>query len=270
MPFVQAADKRLEYLERGSGDDNVILIHGAGSSALIWDTVQTQMAAAGFRTVAISLPGAGRSDHPADSTAYSPDSYAVDIKHALDRLHITRFAIVGHSLGVSNVLSLVDDHGMGLDVQAMIMIAGGGGGPREAPSPDEIEKIRSSWPEPDPSKENERHTTWEKLHMGLTQEIRDALWMDIQSNPFERAFGQRISARKDRTAFLNKTDIPTLVISGDNDSVVPLTLTLEMYPKLKSTVRHLHVMHGIEHYPNAETPNEVSRAIIGFLLANTG
>ena len=148
------------------------------------------------------------------------------------------------------------------------MIAGGGGGLRQAPSAEEIEKIRSSWPKPDPAKADERRATWEKLHMGLTHDIRTALWTDIESNPFERAFGQRISARKDRTAFLNNTNIPTLVISGDRDSVVPLALTLDMYPKLKSTVRHLHVMHGIDHYPNAETPAEVSRVIVEFLLGH--
>ncbi|MCB1692467.1 MAG: alpha/beta hydrolase, partial [Pseudomonadales bacterium] len=64
MPFVTAGDKRLEYFERGKGDDVVVLIHGAGSSALIWDTVQGLMAGAGFRTIAISLPGAGGSDRP--------------------------------------------------------------------------------------------------------------------------------------------------------------------------------------------------------------
>ncbi|HIL94916.1 MAG TPA: alpha/beta hydrolase, partial [Pseudomonadales bacterium] len=244
----------------------VVLIHGAGSSALIWDTVQTQMAAAGFRTLAISLPGAGGSDHPTDPAAYSPDSYAVDIKHSLDALNISQFSIVGHSLGVSNVLGLVDDYGSGFDVQAMVMVAGGGGGLRQAPSAKEIEEIRSSWPTPDPADADKRRATWEKLHMGLTYKIRNALWADIQANPFERAFGQRISARKDRTPFLNSTEIPTLVVSGDNDSVVPLALTLEMYPKLKSSVRHLHVMHGVDHYPNAETPNEISRVTINFLL----
>ena len=64
MAFVQAGDKRLEYFEVGEGprrpqDNTVVLIHGAGSSAVIWNKVQALMADAGFRTIAISLLGAG-------------------------------------------------------------------------------------------------------------------------------------------------------------------------------------------------------------------
>ena len=265
MAFVQAGDRRLEYFEMGEGGKTVILIHGAGSSAVIWHQVQTLMAEAGFRTVAISLLGAGDSDRTDDVNDYNPDSYARDISRALISMNISDCSLVGHSLGVSNVLSLVCDYGDHLNVRAMILMAGGAGDPKDAPSDEEIEKIVASAQAQDPELAAGRRPGWEKLHLGLTQDVRDRLWRDITSNPPERGIGQRITGRPDRTEFLNTTDIPTLVMSGDNDSVVPLSMTLAMYPKLKKAARGLHVMFGIDHYPNAEAPSEVSRVYVEFL-----
>jgi pimeloyl-ACP methyl ester carboxylesterase len=264
MQFVQANDKQLEYFEQGSGDAVVVLIHGAGSSALIWDTVQQRLADAGFRSIAISLPGAGGSDRPDDLDEYNPAAYARCIRAALDSLALKRFSIVGHSLGVSNVLGFAAENADGLDIQAMILMAGGNPIGREAPGPERAEDIKRAWKAPDPTTESERRAEWEALHQGLAPLIRDRLWKDIQNNPMEREVGQRLGARKDLSAFAEQTDIPTLIISGDQDSVVPLDFTLALYPTFKKEVRHCHVIHGVDHYPNAEAPDEVSDVYIRF------
>ena len=67
------------------------------------------------------------------------------------------------------------------------------------------------------------------------------------------------------TAFLSETDVPTLVVSGDADSVVPLHMTLDMYTKLKPGVGHLHILHGVDHYPNSEDPETVADVYARFL-----
>lgn len=265
MPFVQAGEKRLEYFESGEGDDILVLIHGAGSSAIIWHQVQQLMAASGFRTVAISLPGAGGSDRTQDLGDYNPAAYARDIRAALDALGISRFAIAGHSLGVSNVLNLAEGYGNGLSIRGLILMAGGHVIGRDAESPDKAEVIKAKHRDPDPSTESERRDAWEVVHQGLPIEIRDQLWRDIQNNPRERNLGQRLGARKDMRPFAAGCDIPVLIISGDADSVVPLSYTLAMYPEFKAEVRHCHVMYGVDHYPNAEVPEEVASVYTRFL-----
>ena len=265
MPNVKAGAFQLEYFEVGDGDKVVILVHGAGSSALIWHEVQLIMAQEGYRTIAISLLGAGESDRTRFQADYNPENYGRMIRAALDSLAISDCALVGHSLGVSNVLYVASEFSQDLRLRAMILMAGGAGDKRSAPSSQEIDKIIEDWPEPNPNNVDERRTAWEPLHKGLPVHIRDELWVTIQKNPIERAQGQRISSRKDMTPFLNETDVPTLILSGDNDSVVPLQLTLNLYPKLKQEVRHLHVIHGVDHYPNAEVPEQVSKAYCEFL-----
>lgn len=269
MPFVQAGDKRLEYFESGSGNDhNLVLIHGAGSSAVIWYEVQRLMADDGFRTIALSLPGAGGSDRPTLLEAYNPASYGADIRNALDALGVQSFAIAGHSLGVSNVLNMACDHGDGVNIRALILMAGGNVVGRQAETPERAEQIVSRYRAPDPATEIERRAEWEKVHTGLPPEVRDTLWRDIQNNPMERVVGQRLGTRKDMSGYAGNCNIPTLIMSGDRDSVVPLESTLAFYPKFKSSVRHCHVFHGIDHYPNAEIPDKVARVYSRFLISN--
>jgi pimeloyl-ACP methyl ester carboxylesterase len=265
MPFVQTRGKQLEYFEQGEGSTPIILIHGAGSSALIWDQVQTLMAGQGYRTIAISLPGAGGSDHSDNLKDYNPISYAADIRGALDSLGMHNCVFVGHSLGVQNVLGILADHGEGLKVPAMILMAGGAcdvarleilGTQRDKM----IESFGSREPAPE-----EPTATWTRQHQGLPAETRHRLWQDILNNPMERVLGQRLGELRDRTGLLIELDIPTLIVSGDRDEVVPLERTLNMYPKLKEENRHMHVLHGVGHFPNAQVPEEISALYCDFL-----
>ena len=61
--------------------------------------------------------------------------------------------------------------------------------------------------------------------------------------------------------------VPTMIVSGDADAVVPIEVTLEGYLTLPTDRRHLHVLHGIDHYPNAEAPDQISDALLRFIDA---
>ena len=69
MAFIQAGPVKLEYWEQGSGPRTWVLIHGFRSSSLIWDALQSHLAAAGDRSTAISMRGAGGSDETPDDEA---------------------------------------------------------------------------------------------------------------------------------------------------------------------------------------------------------
>lgn len=265
MAIVQAGDVSLEYFEVGDGDPTVVLIHGASSSGRIWHVVQAKLAEAGMRTVAISMRGAGASDHTPDEGDYNPASYAQDIAAALKSLGIAKFVLVGHSLGVSNALNFASANADGVDLQALILMAGGPGNGRAELSPDQIKTLRERVKLPDPATEAKRKEAWLPIHMGLPEDVRDALWADIQRNPLERMVGQGLGTRKDMTEFLASIDMPLLIVSGDADSVVPLEMTLQMYPKIPVHRRHLHVMHGIDHFPNAQIPERIAAVYRRFI-----
>lgn len=258
MALVQAGDISLEYFEKGDGDPTVVLIHGASSSARIWHVVQEKLAAAGMRTIALSMRGAGASDHTPDEADYNPAGYARDIAAALKALEIRKCVLVGHSLGVSNVLNFAADNAEGYDVQALVLMAGGAGGGRAEPTTEQIDALRKRVKLPDPATAEKRKEAWLPIHLGLPEDVRDKLWNDIQNNPLERLLGQGLGARKDMTEFLGSIEFPVLIVSGDADSVVPLEMSLQMYAKLPADKRHLHVIHGIDHFPNAQIPDRIA------------
>ena len=97
--FTTAAGVRIHYQE--AGDEKappMILIHGFISSTLIWSEVFLPLADAGFRVIAIDLPGYGYSDKPVDGR-YTIDAQAQAVFGLMDTLGIEKATIVGASYG---------------------------------------------------------------------------------------------------------------------------------------------------------------------------
>ncbi|BCB91007.1 alpha/beta fold hydrolase [Phytohabitans suffuscus] len=100
--------------ESGSGSPAVVLLHGQGASGVVWDGVRAALA--GYRCVAVDLPGHGRSGR---LPGYPPHAYAAAIAPALPAGPLT---LVGHSLGGMVALALADP-ALGLDVGAVLVLA---------------------------------------------------------------------------------------------------------------------------------------------------
>ncbi len=75
---------------------SVVFLHGIGGGARIWEPQQASFAAAGFRPIAIDLPGYG--GRPAVDTM-DFDALARDVEETLDALRLDRPVLVGHSIG---------------------------------------------------------------------------------------------------------------------------------------------------------------------------
>ena len=64
--------------------------------------------------------------------------------------------------------------------------------------------------------------------------------------------------------------MPTLVIGGDADDVVHPQYPLQYYLSLPNEVRHLHVFHGVGHYPNGQVPARLAGVFSRFLSDAVG
>lgn len=265
--FVQAGDVRLEYFEAGPpAGPTLVLQHGAGSSARIWDTVQRLLAEEGFHSYAVGTRGAGGSDHTANDEDYAPSNYAIDLMAALDALGVGRFTLVGHSLGTITASYIARDHRDRLE--ALVQIAG--------PAPDREGARPSAAAASGRAGGGYRATTggdelehWRAQHLGLSDGVRDQLRRDIDNNPDQRRRGQG-APWPGAAAVAATLDIPTLVLLGDADDVVPPSDPLRYYLGLPEAVRHLQVLHGVGHYPNAQAPESIARVLRRFLRAQLG
>ena len=76
----------------------VLLLHGFTGSGETWDPLRAALADA-YTTLAVDLPGHGRSGAPADPSRYALDRTADDLARVLDACGVARAAVVGYSLG---------------------------------------------------------------------------------------------------------------------------------------------------------------------------
>jgi len=106
--FTRVDGVRIHYQEAGEESaPPIILIHGFISSNLIWSHVLKPLADAGFRAIALDLPGYGYSDKPADAH-YTIDEQARAVIGLMDQLGIEKALIAGASYGgaVASIIAL--------------------------------------------------------------------------------------------------------------------------------------------------------------------
>lgn len=108
---------RLEFTEYGAGDRHVILVHGQLMPRRMHQPLARALAEAGHHVITLDLLGHGRSDRPADPTAYSMGAFAEQVVSLMDHLGLERAVVGGTSLGANVALEtavLVPDRVVGI------------------------------------------------------------------------------------------------------------------------------------------------------------
>lgn len=109
--FVSIEGIRLHFQEFGEpAAPPMILLHGYTASLYVWKTVAPMLADAGFRVIAVDMPGFGYSEKP-EWFDYSITSQAHVIERFMDRLGIGRAVIIGSSYGGAVAATMALDYG---------------------------------------------------------------------------------------------------------------------------------------------------------------
>lgn len=90
-------DPRLAYIDVGEGDETILLVHGLASNAGFWRYNIQELADAGYRVIAVDLPGFGKSSKGA--YPYDMTFYAETLARFIDALGLDPLVYVGHSMG---------------------------------------------------------------------------------------------------------------------------------------------------------------------------
>jgi pimeloyl-ACP methyl ester carboxylesterase len=125
---------KIRTLESGDrAGSAVVLVHGWGANVYSWVETIPALAAAGHRVIALDLPGHGLSDKPVDEDQYTTAALARVILAVADANALSRFSLVGHSLGGSLGLDLAVRGERRLDRLALISAVGLAWSPLIAP-----------------------------------------------------------------------------------------------------------------------------------------
>lgn len=282
--YVDAGGVRLHYIECGSGDPPVVLVHGLGSTVTKWRDAMP-ICGPRRRTIAVDLPGFGRSGTP--RARYTFGFLAGGIRSFLDAMEIERCVLVGNSLGGMAALWLAaawPERVEGLVLVSPALPLPAGARPDAAtiarmsvaslPGVGEalysaFMRFRSAeWQVADGLRRNVADTTrvsaetLRLMHEEAEDRRRDPrLRAPVLSA--QRNLVWMLSARRaevERVAASLR--VPTLLVWGSNDLLVPLVVGEHWVEKIPGA--ELVVIEGAGHNPQIEVPDRFAEIVLAY------
>jgi non-heme chloroperoxidase len=231
MPRITTKDgTRIYYKDWGSGQP-VVFSHGWPLNADAWDDQLFFFASNGYRAIAHDRRGHGRSSQPWNGN--DMDTYADDLAALVKELDLSNVIHIGHSTGGGEVARYIGRHGTKRVAKAVLVGAVPPGMLKTAKNPDGVpieafDQIRAGV-------KGDRSQFYKDLSAPfyganrpgatVSQGVQDAFWLMSMQAGFPAAYDCiKAFSETDFTEDLRKIDVPTLVIHGDDDQIVPINV----------------------------------------------
>lgn len=271
MPEITANDVSLHYTDTGGEGRPVILIHGWPLSGASWSEQLPALTDAGYRVITYDRRGFGDSEKPVDG--YDYDTFAADLAGLIDGLDLTGASLVGFSMGGGEIARYIGQHGTG---RLHSVVFAGAVPPYLLKTDDNPDGglEESGVQEMEQGARTDRANFLDGFTTGfftageelkVTQEQRqDAIALEQSAR--DEALVGCIGAfgRTDFRDDLTKVDIPTLVIHGDSDAIVPLEVSGKRTAEAISGST-LVVVQDAPHGFNVSHREEFNSAVLEFL-----
>jgi len=275
MPYVNVGEENsgdidLYYEDHGSGKP-VVLIHGYPLSGASWEKQLPVLLDAGHRVITYDRRGFGKSSQP--TTGYNYDTFAEDLHTLVTHLKLQDFALVGFSMGGGEVARYLGKYGSKGVSKAVII---SGVPPFLLKAPDNPEGVDGS--------------VFEGIGKAVVAD-RYAFFTDFFKNFYntDLLLGKRVSEQAVQASWniaagasataslacvpawhedfrqdLDRIDVPTLVMHGDADRILPITASGLRTAKLIKGARLAVVKDG-PHCITWTHAEEVNSELVNFL-----
>ncbi|WP_368861577.1 alpha/beta fold hydrolase [Actinospica durhamensis] len=239
MPFCKTRDGvEIFYKDWGSGRP-VVFIHGWPLSGDAWQSQLKAVADAGYRGIAHDRRGHGRSTPVYDG--YDWDTFADDLNDLITGLDLRDVTLVAHSMGGGELARYIGRHGTGRLHSAVLLSAitplmlQGPNNPEGVPN-EVFQQLKQGIVA-------ERSQFWHETAVvffganrdgnKVTQGNKDEFWYMAMQETVEGGVAcVDAFANTDFTDDLKKFDVPTLIVHGDDDQVVPIDATAHKSVKI--------------------------------------
>jgi non-heme chloroperoxidase len=260
---------QIYYKDWGSGQP-VVFSHGWPLSADAWDDQMLFLGVHGYRCIAHDRRGHGRSSQPWDGN--DMDTYADDLATLAETLDLKDAIHVGHSTGGGEVARYLGRHGTTRVAKAVLIgavpplmlktAANPGGLPMETFDQIRADVLadRSQFFQDLSGPFYGANRTGAKVSQGL----RDSFWAQGMQAGFKGVFDCiKAFSETDFTEDLQKFNVPTLVLHGDDDQIVPIGASALLSSKLIKNAQ-LKVYKGAPHGMCSTHKYQVNAELLAF------
>ena len=265
-----SATIELHYEDMGTGSP-VVLIHGWPLSGASWEKQVTALLAAGHRVITYDRRGFGQSSRP--SVDYDYDTFADDLHQLMTRLDLRDCMLVGFSMGGGEVARYLGKHGSKRVSRAVFISAITPFLLKTSDNPDGVdgshmEDTRKGVAADRPAfltKFLGKFYNFDVLGGSrVSEEVVRANWNVAVSASAKGTFDCVTEWQTDFREDVRNIDVPTLILHGDADRILPASATAVPLSKLVKGSR-LHVIADGPHGLTWTHADEVNAELLSFL-----
>ena len=271
MPTITAKDGTTIYYKDWGTGQPITFSHGWPLNADAWDAQMLYLGQQGYRVIAHDRRGHGRSGQTWDGN--DMDTYADDLATLFEALDLKKAVMIGHSTGGGEVARYIGRHGSKRVAKAVLMSAvppimlksdkNPGGLPLSV-----FDGIRAGVA-------GDRSQFYKDLSMSffgynrpgakISDGVRENFWLQGMTGGVKPHYDcVKAFSETDQNEDLKKMDIPTLVMYGDDDQIVPYQDAGELSAKIVKGAQ-LKVYKGYPHGMPIIHADEINKDLLAFI-----
>lgn len=245
----------IHVLDEGTGEPGLLFLHYWGGSSRTWSRVISRLSST-YRCVAYDQRGWGQSDKPV--SGYSLADLAAEAFALVEALHLSRYVLVGHSMGGKIAQLLASRKPVGL--AGLVLVAPAPPTPVHLPQAAREQQLHAY---------DNRETVLQSINFLTARPPDEDVTQQIIEDSLSGSAGAKqiwptSSMLEDISAHVSSIEVPTLILAGEQDRLDSVEQhRQEVLPRIRGA--RLEILENSGHLLPVDAPDQLASAIARFV-----